>query len=111
MDSRDSSNSPWRYGLVYQVSESRDVMNAVFEAFASMGVVFIIKSSDYCLKCASGDPSSGNGMTIEFNLRVYKASSTTHMVDIKRNSGSPIMFLDLSDRLKSMLDSKLPACD
>lgn len=86
-------------------------MNAVLEVLGSMGVAFIIKGSNYCLKCASGDPNTGSGSSIEFNLQVYKANMTTHMVDIKRNNGSPVMFLDLCDRLKSMLDSKLPTCD
>jgi serine/threonine protein kinase len=61
-------NAPWQYGLMYQVSESGVVMNTILEALGSMGVAFIIKGSNYCLKCASGDPNTGNNSSIEFIL-------------------------------------------
>ena len=43
-------------------------MHAVLEVLGLMGVVYIIKGSDYNLKCAFGDLNSDSGLTVEFML-------------------------------------------
>ena len=87
------------------------MINSVLEALGNLGVAFIIKGSDYCLKCATADLDTENGTGLEFMIQLYKVDEKTHMIDVKRTFGSPIIFIDLCDRLKTMVDKKLPALD
>ena len=52
---KDGGYVAWKYGLIYKAKESGPVMNVVIETLGQMGVAFVIKGSDYCLKCNFGD--------------------------------------------------------
>ena len=101
----------WKYGLCYKAKESGHVMNVVIETLNQLGVSFVIKGSDYCLKCSYGEANSQNSPPLEFMVQLYKADPEVYMIDLKRTLGSPLCFLDFSNKLKKLLDSKLQTFD
>lgn len=109
----------WVYGFVYKCSPEK-CMSALLKTLAEVGVGVSIKSADYCLKCVVEDkqeaqteiPAESSAVLpslIEFTIQVYRIDKTNeaHMIDIKRNSGSSIVFMDYCDRLSRYLDTLL----
>lgn len=106
----------WQYGVKLPMGPE-DCFAKIIHVFSQMNVAFVIKSSNYHMKCnynPTGDSKANEQMLLEdadsidsqilqFSVQLYKISPKLHLVDIKRNSGNSLMFLDFSSKLRSKL--------
>ena len=108
----------WLYGLTYKCSVEK-CMNAVLQTLTELGIGVQTKSKDYSIKCVLEDEThkedsmldeNEEDCILDFTIQIYSVDKRCkyHMVDIKRGTvGSPLVFMDVSDKLKMVLDKKL----
>lgn len=115
----ESFKKEWQYGIKLPMA-AEECFSKIIHIFSQMNVAFVIKSSSYNMKChfnPSGDSAmseemitedveSQDSQSIQFSIQLYKIASKLHLVDIKRNSGNTLMFIDFSSKLRAKLLAK-----
>jgi len=107
MQQRMVAERNWLLGLHTRQAPA-DIMAETFRALQSLGIGWK-RIQPYNIKCrkvavvGAGGAAGGGNIVVKFELQVYRVKEERYMLDIQRLDGPLYCFMDLVDRLMSVL--------
>lgn len=126
-----SENFPkeWVYGVRLHLT-AEESLKRVIQVFQQLTVSYVVKSTSYLLKCtfnpfqdAAGGMEQENAAMqaegedgaekpevlqtetsqVQFHMQIYRLDQKLHLIDLKRTAGNPMVFMDLSQKVRRAL--------